>query len=188
MGIADSAKFTTSISGCTLRPRTSSNISRRCRRGHGGLRSMVRSPEVDAGAPRASVAAVVRSARFRSIPSLTSPKPGSLEGGESGLWRVSMPSFRKFPGDLEHPLVAADHQPLQVQLGAIRRSGRYRVHGPGDERTCERTAGLRLEDRRVDLQEVELDEGAPHRRQCLEPDIEDPPAVLVDQQSSSRWR
>ena len=34
----------------------------------------------------------------------------------SGLWRVEMPSLRKIRADLEHPLHAADDQPLEVQL------------------------------------------------------------------------
>ena len=73
----------------------------------------------------------------------------------SGLWRVRDALVAEDPADLEHPLDAADDQPLEVQL---ERDAQVQVDVErvvvGDERPGVGAAGLDVEHRRLDLDEA----------------------------------
>ena len=70
----------------------------------------------------------------------------------SGLWRVEMPSLRKFRLISIDPVEAADQQPLEIQFG---RDAQEEVHIEGVvmglERLGRRPAGDGLHHRRLDL-------------------------------------
>ena len=81
--------------------------------------------------------------------------PVGLEGGELGAVAGVDALVAEVAGDLEDPLVAPDHQALQVELGGDPQAEvDVEGVGVGHERSGQRPAGLGLEDRGVDLDEV----------------------------------
>ena len=122
--------------------------------GHRGPPPRRREVELPA-ARRSSVvrARTARSARWAtssSVSAIMSVVVGvglvELEHRELGVVPGEMPSLRNTRADLEHPLEAADDQPLQVQLG---RDAQVEVDVErvvvGDERLGQRAAGDRVE-------------------------------------------
>ena len=84
-----------------------------------------------------------------------------LEHRELGVVPGRQALVAEHPADLEHPLEAADHEPLQVQL---RRDAQEELHVErvvvGGERLGQGAAGDRVEDRRLDLDEAAVLEPA----------------------------
>ena len=82
-----------------------------------------------------------------------------LEHGELGVVLGGHPLVAEVAVDLEHPLEAAHHQALEVQLG---RDPEEHVHVEGvvmgPEGSGDRAPGQGLHHRRLDLEEVPLDE------------------------------
>ena len=109
--------------------------------------------------------------------------PVGLERGELRAVPGVDPLIAEVTGNLEHPLVAPDDQPLEVQLrrDAQAELGVQRV-GVSEERAGYGPAGLRLQNGGLDLHEVLGLEPVPQDGQGLEADVEDPPALLVGQQ------
>ena len=89
-----------------------------------------------------------------------------LEHRELGVPAVADALVAEAATDLEHPLHAADDEPLQVQLG---RDAQVEVHVEGvvvgDERLRQRAARDRVQQRRLDLDEAAVLEPPPHQRQ-----------------------
>ncbi len=80
----------------------------------------------------------------------------------------------KIPAQLVHPPQAADHEPLQVQLGSDPQVEVLVVGvAMGGERARRRTAVHRLQDRRLDLQEVLGGQRGPQRRHHRRPVAQD---------------
>ncbi len=86
-----------------------------------------------------------------------------LERGELGIVARRQALVAEQPADLEHLLEAADHEPLQVELGG---DAQVHVHVEGaevgDEGSRVRTAWDGVEDRRLDLDEPEVPQPFTH--------------------------
>ena len=87
------------------------------------------------------------------------------------------------PADLEHPLHAADDQPLEVQF---ERDAQVQLHVErvvvGDERPGVGAAGLDVQHRRLDLDEAALVQRAAEAGDDRVADLEGPPRLVVDDQ------
>ena len=115
--------------------------------------------------------------------------PIGLQGGEFGAVASVDSLVPEVPGYLEHPLVAADHQALEVELGGDAQTEvDVEGVGVGHEGTGQRPAGLRLEDGCVHLDEVFGHQQAAQSSNGLEADVEDTAAGRVGQQISSLCR
>ena len=103
-----------------------------------------------------------------------------LEHRELGVVPRRQALVAEHTGDLEHPVEAADDEPLQVQLG---RDAQVQVHVERvvvrDERPGGGAAGDRVEDRRLDLDVAAVDEVLAHRGDRREPDLEDASRFVV---------
>ncbi len=94
-------------------------------------------------------------------------------------WRKTL--VAEHPADLEHPVHAADDQPLEVQLERDPEVHRHveRVV-VGDERTGVRASGLRMQDRRLDLHEAPGLQRATEAGDHGVADVEGPTCLGVD--------
>ena len=116
-------------------------------------------------------------------------RPVGLERGELRAVAGVDALVAEVPGDLEDPLVAADDQALEVELGgdAQAQVDVERV-GMGQERPGQRPAGLGLEDRGVHLDEALGHQLPAQGGDGPEPDVEDPRLSGLARRSTSRWR
>ena len=101
----------------------------------------------------------------------------------SGLCRVRHALVAEDAADLEHPLHAADDQPLEVQL---ERDAQVEVEVErvvvGDERPGVGAAGLDVQHRRLDLDEAALVQRAAEAGDHRVADLEGAPRLVVDDQ------
>ena len=109
--------------------------------------------------------------------------PVGLEGGELRAVAGVDSLVAEVAGDLEDPLVASDHQPLQIELGGDAQAEvDVEGVGVGHERPGQCPAGLGLEDRGVHFDEVLGHQLPAEGGDGLEPGIEHRPALGVGQQ------
>ena len=98
-----------------------------------------------------------------------------LQHGELGVVPCRNPFIPEAPIDLVHPLEAAHHQPLEIQLRRDPKVERHiervmvRHEWPGA-----RATGQWLHHRRLDLEIPARVETLPHRGEYVAPDFEDP--------------
>ena len=89
----------------------------------------------------------------------------------------------KVAGDLEYPLVPPDHQALEIELGGDAQAEvDIEGVGVGHEGPGQRSAGLGLEYRGVDLDELLGQQLRAQGRYGLEPDVEHPAAVRIGEE------
>ena len=99
----------------------------------------------------------------------------------SVLCRLRQSLVAEHPADLEHPVHAADDQPLEVQLEGDPQVQRHVEHVVvGDERAGVGTAGVDVQHRRLDLDVAALVERAPEAGDDLVAHVERAPGVGVD--------
>ena len=104
--------------GCTRWPRRSSSRSSRSRRGHGGVRSMLLTREVELEPADRPVGRIHDQLLGQVHPvGEVAEGPVGLQRGELGAVAGVDAFVAEVAGDLEHPLEAADDQALEVQLG-----------------------------------------------------------------------
>ena len=107
--------------------------------------------------------------------------PVELEHRELGIPAIADAFVAEVAVDLEHPLDAADHQALQVQL---RRDAQIQLHVERvvmrHERPRQRAAGDRLHHRRLDLEKAARDEKLANRGDRPAADLEHAAHVGID--------
>ena len=166
----------------TRRP---ARASRSDRRRNGGVSEIVCSPNVHLVAARSAFRATslqhLLGQRHQVV--VVGVAPVELEHRELGVVLRRDPLVPEVAVDLEHPLDAADRQPLQIQL---RRDAHVQPHVERvvmrDERPRQRAAGDRLHHRRLDLEEPAGDQELADRRDDAAAHLEHAPRVGVDDQ------
>ena len=159
-------------------------MSRRSRRGQGGVRS-TRWPAKSNSSRPSSSSGGLDDQVLREVHPVVEVAEGPVRLERSELRAVPGvdPLVAEVAGYFEHPLVASDHQPLEVELrrDAQAELGVQRI-GVGEERAGQGPACLRLQDGGLDLHEGLRLESLAQDGKSLEADVEDPPAFLVGQQ------
>ena len=144
------------------------------RRDHGGARSRVRPSHstfvVPSGRARGGRDQLLGESHHVGV---VGERLVELEHRELGVVPRRQALVAEHAGDLEHPVEAADDQPLQVELG---RDAQVEVHVERvvvrDERPGGGAAGDRVQHRRLDLDVAAVDEVLAHRGDRREADLE----------------